>query len=254
MNEQDESEPRVSIKASRIPAVTTEQMRRIDNLMVEDYGIQLIQMMENAGLNLARLVRRLLKNSVLKKHVAVAVGKGNNGGGGMVAARHLYNWGAKVTVLLEAKDTLSEVPEVQWKALKALPINKKTGEAALRFSSHTEADMVIDALIGYGLTGRPHGWASKMIEKINTLSVLTVALDVPSGLDATTGEVYDPCIRANATVTPALPKTGLIKPEANAVVGSLYLADIGVPDVLYREMGIDIRPLFTQDTLIHVEM
>ncbi len=81
-------------------------MREVDRLMIEKYRIQMIQMMENAGLNLAKLVRKFLKNSVVGKHLLIANGKGGNEGGGLVAARHLYNWGAKVTVLIEAEDLL----------------------------------------------------------------------------------------------------------------------------------------------------
>ncbi|MBI3988905.1 MAG: NAD(P)H-hydrate epimerase [candidate division NC10 bacterium] len=224
----------------------------MDRLMVEKYGIQLLQMMENAGRNLAELSRGLLGNSVLDKHVIVAAGKGNNGGGGMVAARHLYNWGARVTIVLESEG-LSGVPTLQWKVLKALPVEKQTGEEALQSLSGSKADLVIDALIGYGLSGKPRGLTARMIEKINTLSVPVVSLDVPSGLDATTGEIHDPCIRATATMTLALPKTGLVKPEARNVVGALYLADISVPDVVYREMGLRISPIFIHDTLIRIE-
>jgi len=77
----------------RIPIISTNQMKQVDYLAVEKYGIQLIQMMENAGKSLAKLTKVLLGNSVLKKHIIVVAGKGNNGGGGLVAARHLSNWG-----------------------------------------------------------------------------------------------------------------------------------------------------------------
>lgn len=93
-----------------------------------------------------------------------------------------------------------------------------------------------------------------MIKQINMLGFPVVALDVPSGLDATTGKIYEPCIRANATLTLALPKTGLIKSEVKNVVGSLYLADISVPDVLYKELGLEIPLLFAQNSIIHLNI
>lgn len=243
-----------SIKASQIPTVTTEQMREVDRLMIEKYGIQLIQMMENAGLNLAKLVRRFLKNSVVGKHLLIASGKGGNGGGGLVAARHLYNWGTKVTVLIEAEDLLKKIPKIQWKTLKTLPLKNKTEEAALQLLSSIKVDLVIDALIGYGLESNPRGWSAKMIKQINMLDIPIVALDVPSGLDATTGDIYEPCIRASATLMLALPKTGLIKSEVKSVVGSLFLADISVPDVLYKELGLEIPLLFAQNSIIHLDI
>ena len=228
-------------------------MRRVDRLMVETYGIQLLQMMENAGRNLAELGRRLMGNSVLGKRVIVAVGKGNNGGGGMVAARHLSNWGATVTVLVEAAAALSDVPALQWKTLMTLPIEGMEGDAALEFLSADVGGLVVDALIGYGLSGNPRGWTAGMIERINALSAPVVALDVPSGLDATTGEAYTPCIRATATMTLALPKTGLGKSKAKDFVGSLYLADIGVPPALYREIGLDVGSIFIHHSLISLD-
>jgi len=242
----------VSIEGLRVPVVTTEQMREVDRLMVEKYGIQLIQMMENAGWNLAELARRLLGNSVAKKQLFVAVGKGNNGGGGMVAARHLYNWGAEVTVLLP-NEVHSGVPETQRTILQKLPVEMKKGETTFQHLSRGGADMVIDTLIGYGLSGNPRGWTSEMIEAINALDLPVLALDVPSGLDATSGEIYSPCVKATATMTLALPKTGLVRPEAREVVGSLYLADIGVPDVLYEEMGIAVGSVFLHDTIVKAD-
>jgi NAD(P)H-hydrate epimerase len=237
-------------KPSRIPTVTADEMREVDRLAVERYGMQILQMMENAGRCLAELVRRHLGGSVLGKHLIVAVSKGNNGGGGMVAARHLSNWGANVTVLLES-ETLSGAPALQWEILKRLPIQRVLAQAAVASLSAAQVDLVVDALIGYGLSGSPRGWVAQVIRAINALNLPVIALDIPSGLDVTSGRVYDPCIRATATLTLALPKTGLVKPEARSAVGALYLADIGIPDVLYKAMRIEIRiPIFAHSTLI----
>lgn len=243
------------VKDLQIPVITTSQMREVDRLAVEEYGIQIIQMMENAGRNLAELVRRMLGNSVLKRSVAVAVGKGNNGGGGLVAARHLYNWGAEVSILTPY-EPLSGISEIQMKIIENLPVVKKTGEAALRYVSEWKSDVILDALIGYGLSGELYGWISKMIEAINTCAytakVPVVALDIPSGLDATIGKIHDPCIQASATMTLALPKTGLVNVETRKVVGTLYLADIGIPAILYKEMGIKIESIFIHDTIVRL--
>lgn len=224
-------------------------MREVDRLVVEVFGIQIIQMMENAGRNLAALVRFLLGDSVMGKYVVIAAGKGNNGGGGMVAARHLYNWGAGVTVLLP-DEPLHNVAEIQRKIIERFPLVMKTGEAASRHLYDWKGDIIIDALIGYGLSGRPRGWVFKMINAINATNAPVVSLDIPSGLDASTGEICKPCVNASVTMTLALPKTGLLKPEARSVIGSLYLADIGIPDVLYKEIGIDVGPIFINDTII----
>ena len=92
----------------KIPAITTQQMIQVDRLMIEEYGIQLIQMMENAGKSLAELSRNLLGDDVQDKNIAVICGAGNNGGGGMVAARHLHNWGANILLKIAAPHELAE--------------------------------------------------------------------------------------------------------------------------------------------------
>jgi len=239
----------ISVANLRIPIVNTAEMREVDRLMIEKYGIQLLSMMENAGRNLADLSRRLLGGSVHGKQILIAAGKGNNGGGGLVAARHLYNWGAQIAVLIQTDDLLG-VSETQWNILTKLSLEKRINVEAIEFLTNDHGDLILDAMIGYGLSGNPRGWTAKMIKKINLLSVPVIALDIPSGLNATTGKIYDPCIQATATMTLALPKTGLVKSDVEQVVGSLYLADISVPDVLYKEMGINVTPLFLNDTII----
>ncbi len=236
-----------------IPAITTEQMREVDRLAVAVYGMELIQMMENAGRSLAELSRRMLGHSALHRRVVVAAGHGNNGGGGLAAARHLANWGAAVTVLLESPQRLSGAPHRQWLALHRLPVDPRAGVAALDFLTAAQADLVLDALIGYGLAGSPRGWPAAVIDVINTRGIPTLALDVPSGLDATRGRAHIPCVKATATMTLALPKTGLLQPEARTFVGRLWLADIGVPPGLYRELGLEIGPLFDEESLIEVD-
>ncbi|MGH2348918.1 MAG: NAD(P)H-hydrate epimerase, partial [bacterium] len=97
---------------------------------------------------------------------------------------------------------------------------------------------------GYSLRGDPHGWAAETISRINGQPAPVLALDVPSGLDATTGRVGVPCVRAALTMTLALPKMGLLVEEAKPFVGALYLADIGVPPGLYERLGLTVGPLF----------
>jgi NAD(P)H-hydrate epimerase len=230
-----------------IPALTTQQMVEVDRLMVEEYRIQLIQMMENAGRNLAELGRRLLGGNSRGKRVAVICGAGNNGGGGMVAARHLHNWGAEVLLkVIHTPGQLKEIPMHQWHILQAMGILDR---ASIDLDS---CDLIIDALIGYGLTGNPRGAASQWIQRVNDSGRPVLALDTPSGLNTTTGIAGHPCIRAAATMTLALPKTGLIAPEASAYVGDLYLADIGIPPEVYSRLGIETHDIFSHDTIVKI--
>ena len=236
-----------------IPAVTAEQIREVDRLMVETCGVSLLQMMELAGLGLAYLVREHLDGTVTGKSVVVAAGHGNNGGGGQVAARHLSNWGAAVTVLVESVERLPEVPHRQWDTLAHLPVDRREGARALEFFDHARADLIVDALIGYGLRGHPRGWTAAAITHINAQPAPVIALDVPSGLDATTGEPAHPCINAAATITLALPKTGLLTPSARPHVGALYLADIGVPPALLAHLHLDVGPIFGRRSLVRLD-
>jgi len=231
---------------NKILAITTAQMAQVDRLMVEEYGILLIQMMENAGRNLAELARRKLGGTV-NRRVTVLCGAGNNGGGGLVAARHLLNWGADVQVKIAADfRSVKDVPARQWKILQAMGI-KDSGMPDL-----SKVDLILDALIGYGLVGDPHGLGATWIERINAAGPPVLSLDTPSGLDTTTGNPGNPCVRATATLTLALPKTGLFAPQARSFVGELYLGDISVPPGLYRALNIDVGNLFSRDTILKV--
>jgi NAD(P)H-hydrate epimerase len=113
-------------------------------------------------------------------------------------------------------------------------------------------NLVIDAMIGYGLTGDPRGHIADWIQHVNDAGRPVLALDAPSGLDTTTGFPGNPCIRATATMTLALPKTGLMTPEAYKYVGDLYLADISVPPQLYSKLGIEVPPIFIYDSIIKI--
>lgn len=233
---------------ARLPALTAEQMAEVDRLMIEAYEITLLQMMENAGRSLAEQARRMLAGDLAQRQIIVLCGAGNNGGGGMVAARHLHNRGAEVQPILAADPArLKETPAHQWRILGAMGLTEQP-------QPRTEApDLVIDALIGYGLTGDPRSEIAGWIEWANSAGCPILALDAPSGLDATTGRPGEPCIRATATLTLALPKKGLLSREVEPFVGELYLADISVPPSLYAHLGLDVSPLFAGDTILRLE-
>jgi NAD(P)H-hydrate epimerase len=227
-------------------------MREVDRLMVEKYSIQVCQMMENAGRNLAELVRGELGGSVVGKKILIAARKGNNGGGGMAAARNLYNWGADIYLGIP-EGPLKSDPLRQLGILENLPVKIKRGREALDQATKSKADLVVDSLIGYGISGDPYGWVGEMIKGVNNLSCPVISLDVPSGLDSTDGKIHNPCIRATATMTLALPKTGLLVNGVRGVTGTLFLADISVPDVLYREIGVEPDKIFSESTLVNID-
>ena len=228
-----------TIPLASAPAVTAEQMRQVDRLMVEDLGIDLARMMENAGRHLAALAIDLFAPGT----VGVLVGPGGNGGGGLTAARHLSNRGIGVTVVLShPEDRLAPVPAEQ------LAIVRRMGVAIA--NEPPSADLVLDAIIGYSLHGPPRGRTAELIGWANGSGAAVLSLDVPSGLDATTGEVAEPCIRASATMTLGLPKTGL--EAAPELVGRLFLADISIPPFVYERVGIAVPRLFDRNTIVEL--
>ena len=117
-------------------------------------------------------------------------------------------------------------------------------------SEPVEADLVLDALMGYSLHGDPRGRAAELIRWANDRGASVCSLDLPSGLDATTGRVGDPCVRASATLTLALPKAGLA--TAPDVVGELYLADISIPPAVYARIDVPIEAIFAPGPVLRL--
>ncbi|MEE8340533.1 MAG: NAD(P)H-hydrate epimerase [Candidatus Neomarinimicrobiota bacterium] len=243
----------------KIPSITTDQMRKVDDLMINKYGIDLIQMMENAGAKLADLAVKLMRdnfNIPHPKNVIVACGLGNNGGGGMVAARHLSNHGFDVTIVLTgAESKLKAVPLKQWNILKKLPVGMIIANSSDTLGVFNKADLIIDAVIGYGMHGELMGIPAHVIHEIlNSQNQNVLSLDAPSGLNTTTGQFVDQfCIKAYATMTLALPKRGLVQDNAKECIGKLYIADISVPPELYQEIGIDSPQIFSGNTIVKVD-
>jgi len=222
-----------------IPALTADQMREVDRLMIDELHIEVVQMMENAGRNLAELAIRLFAPRI----ATVLAGPGGNGGGGMAAARHLANRGVRVEIVLSHLEAgMAPAPRHQLDILRRMGL-------PVRQEPSAEQDLVLDALIGYSLND-PRDRAAELIEWANRQGKPILALDTPSGLDVTTGQAASPCIRASVTMTLALPKAGLL--AARAWVGELFLADISVPPVVYRRLGIEVSGLFKKDTIVAV--
>lgn len=240
--------------AQNIPYLTTAQMVEVDRAMIEDYKIDLIQMMENAGRNLAHLARaRFLDGDPRSREIAVLAGTGGNGGGALVCARRLHNYGASVHVYItKSRDAFTPIPAHQLDILKRMevPITQ-----ASRVADAPPPDLIIDGVIGYSLKGAPRGAAAALIRWANGQSTPILSLDAPSGVDTTTGIVFDPAILATATMTLALPKEGLRAQGVGSHIGELYLADISVPPELYMApaLGLSVGSIFAESDLVRVK-
>ena len=220
-----------------VTAVTAPQMEAVDRVAVEEVGLQLLQMMENAGRILAWHVRDVRADG---EPVLVVAGNGGNGGGGIACARHLANRDIPVHLIVDrSPEDLSGVAATQYRILDEMGVPTTTETERLAPSGGQR--VIVDALIGYGLDGEVRPPASRMIERLNGLSEPIVSLDVPSGIDATTGDTLGVAVTPTRTVTLALPKTGL-----DAVAGALYLADISIPGTVYERLGIEYDRPFGQ--------
>lgn len=239
-----------------IPSVTVDQMREVDRLMVDEIGVSILMMMENASRNIAVMCRKLLGGSVKNKKIVILCGKGNNGGDGLGAARHLINFGAHVTCLLT-----TEVSELRTDARKQYNILYNTqahieayhGPSCFSLlEEFIDADLLIDALIGYDLKGNPREPIATFITKANESEKPILAVDIPSGLLGDTGEATKPTIKAATTLTLALPKVGLLTEKAKEYVGELYVADLSVPSAVYKKLGINIPILFAREEIVKI--
>ncbi|MBC8449191.1 MAG: NAD(P)H-hydrate epimerase [Chloroflexi bacterium] len=228
-----------------VPAVTAAQMREVDRLAVAEFGLTILQMMENAGRNLAGNVMEMLGRA--HGEVTVLAGSGGNGGGGLCCARHLHNRGVTVWVVLSKEPAaLTGAAANQLHILQAAgvqPVVPNEAADAIR-----RAQIVVDALIGYSLSGPPRGRVAELIDLCNRHAAQVLSLDVPSGLDATTGEAPGLVVRPERTLTLALPKTGL-----RDVPGDLTLADIGIPPQLYQRLGLSVEPPFGERYWVRLE-
>lgn len=238
-----------------LPFVDAAQMREVDRLMVDEFEIGLIQMMESAGRNLAHLTReRLLAGEPVGKRIAVLAGSGGNGGGALAAARRLHGWGAHVSVYLTRSiPKLAPVTQQQARTLQRLGV-LPAAEGARTPIPEEAFDAVLDGLIGYGLEGPPRGTTAQLIGWANGQPAAIIALDVPSGVDASSGLAHEPAIRARVTMTLALPKKGLVLQAARDCVGELYVADIGVPAELYAgtAIGAAVGPVFAHGDIVRL--
>ena len=230
--------------------VTADEMKALDKAAYEDYGISGLVLMENAGRQVVDLIRRVT-GDVRGRIVTVFTGKGNNGGDGYVAARHLLNMGAEVKVLsLVSTGEITGDAAVNfeiWRKMgqKVYTVNQGDGSNIARLAL-LNTDLIVDAVYGTGFKGKMPEKAGRIIEVLNKSGKPIVAVDVPSGLEADTGRVNGPCVRANYTVTFGLPKLGMFLEPGADYTGEITVADISLPGVLI-EKAAPHRYLITAD-------
>ena len=228
-----------SENGTQIPAITTEQMIEIDRIAIEETGPNLYQMMENAGRNLALTIIDLIME-MSEPSIVILSGTGGNGGGGIVAARHLLNRNYNVKLAVTDKSKMKDVPK------KQLEIYESASGVLIDNLENVKADIIVDAIIGYSLSNEPRGKSLQFIQWANSQKTKKISLDVPSGINSTTGENYGEYFIADTTMTLALPKTGLSEDKC----GKLLHADIGISQNVYDKIGTKYNSPFKMDYVI----
>jgi NAD(P)H-hydrate epimerase len=232
---------------SKLYHATAEEMKALDAEAVKR-GIDIRQMMELAGWHMLAIFKKLrIKQNA---RIVVVAGKGNKGGDGIAAARHLSNNGYSVQIIMLAKRISKEskhhlniadamgVPIWYWKDSKSTAIEILGS-----------ADVVIDALIGYRLEGSPRNQYAEIIEGLNMKSTKMISYDLPTGVNPTTGVPTAHFIKADATLSLALPKKLFESAEARKYCGRIFLADIGIPSYVYDVVHARSRPDFKGDII-----
>lgn len=228
-----------TISKEELVFLSREQFIELEKRMISSYHFHKLQIIENAGRNLAELARKLLYEQAYPDgKLLVFAGIERNGGSTLCAARRLYLWGYRCEVY-------SPVPEDAFRGdpARQLRILKRIG-VPLHFGAvnpdELRAELIIDGLAGYRLKQAPEGNTASLIRWINDFPANILSLDIPSGLDADEGLLYNPFAKAYATLTLAMPKLAFLKDEVRNYTGRIYLGDISVPWKLFSDMKIPL--------------
>jgi NAD(P)H-hydrate epimerase len=210
--------------------LTAAQAKQIDLEAKERLGISTLTLMENAGRTIAEESLKILRG---KRSVAIFCGKGNNGADGFVAARHLLVVGIKPDIFLADRiEEIENEARVNLETLLKLKqkiIEVNEGTLLLVKDKISRCDLIIDALLGVGLTGEVKGIYRDLIGIINAAKAKALSVDIPSGLDATTGKALGCCVKADKTVTFVAKKRGMNLGQGLKYCGKVVVADLGIP-------------------------
>jgi NAD(P)H-hydrate epimerase len=223
--------------------VTANEMRQIDQQTIDGIGIPGIVLMENAGRAVVTAIQEHFSEC---RCVAVVVGKGNNGGDGLVVARQLALAGHSVQIILVSlphQFTGDALTNLQIAQNLNLSIAQASSESNLNQLERqiSQCDLIVDAIFGTGLRGAVRGFVASVIACVNEGGCPVVAIDLPSGLETDTGVAVGACVKATHTVTMGLPKRGLLLHPGADTAGQLEIADIGFPPSVIESLNIEVN-------------
>lgn len=237
-------------------AVTADQMREIDRLTMSEFDVPGHVLMDRAGFGVAQTVDELARVSGFSDApVRLFAGRGNNGGDVFVAARYLKERGYRVEVWLAGEkkrisgDALRHLERMKQSGIEAQEVTTPQEWEDMAYTAGAGEGMVVDGILGIGTTGPARGTAAAAIHHINFLRERcpVVSVDIPSGLNADTGEAEGDTVCADVTVTMGLPKRGLLQPRAVEYVGAIEVIDLGFPDELVGRYESDLRLISSED-------
>jgi NAD(P)H-hydrate epimerase len=220
--------------------LTAAQMREVDRLTSERFGVPSLQMMENAGTRVVEVLREV-RPQIAADRVVILCGKGNNGGDGFVVARLLKQLGCNPQVFLfvppESVKGDAAVNLKRWQECDGVRVIADSAAWSAARAALDSSDVIVDALLGTGLTGAVVGLLRAVVEDVNRArgGALVVAVDIPSGLPSDTGTPFGAAVHAHHTVTFAAPKLGLVLPPNCEAVGRMTVGHIGTPRELLEE-------------------
>lgn len=243
-------------KLSDVPLVGVDEMRELQRQALEEFHIDILQITENAARATATLALAMFGGKAQGQRILVLAGVGNNGAAGLASVRHLVNLGFNVEPILGGvEEQLTPTARRQVEILRASGIHEyhdhESTEDTLR-EHLLHADLVIDALVGYGFSGPPSGAGAAAAELAIDSGRPILSLDVPSGVDASTGQLNSLSINASTTLCLDLPKKGLLESVCRTSVGELYLADVGIPRSLHERRGLRVNGLFSEGPIIRI--
>ena len=226
--------------------VTTNQMYQIEQECAK-IGLPTSMLMENAGKAVAEEVRQIL-DAIEQQHILILVGPGNNGGDGLVAARHLHDWGTKVTLYFFGQRPSDDqnLKLVRERGITCIETTQNGNLGSFEeLLSQTTTSAIIDALFGTGKSRPLRGIFRQALDKVNRAkerrpSLHVIALDLPSGLNADTGTIDPACLYADTTITLGFPKLGLFNFPGAERVGKITIADIGIPSSLAERVTTEL--------------
>jgi NAD(P)H-hydrate epimerase len=227
--------------------LNAEQMRNVDRRTIERFGVPSIVLMENAAL---AVVDAIFEHYPTIERAAIFCGPGANGGDGLAVARHLENRGVVPIVLIageRAKFTGDARINLEICERLNIPIYDATND----IERAADADVIIDAIFGTGLNRAPGGAFAEVIRAIDDMRIPVIAVDLPSGLNASTGEPFDPCVHAEVTVTFAAPKLCHVFDPAATYCGEIIVADIAIPNVAIDEESVTLALTTPRDVQPH---